>query len=37
MPTDIFHLEPYEKINKVVDLKTAIATHVKEGMSLYIT
>jgi acyl CoA:acetate/3-ketoacid CoA transferase alpha subunit len=37
MLSDIFRLEPYEKINKVVDLKTAIATYVKEGMALYIT
>ena len=35
MLSDVFRLEPYEKINKVVDLKTAIAQHVQEGMSLY--
>ena len=37
MLSDVFRLEPYEKINKVVDLKTAIATYVQEGMSLYLT
>ncbi|MBA3037424.1 MAG: hypothetical protein FP814_13150, partial [Desulfobacterium sp.] len=37
MKIDVFHLEPFEKINKVVDLKTAIATYVQEGMSLFIT
>ena len=37
MLSDVFRLEPYEKISKVVDLKTAIAAYVKEGMSLYLT
>jgi acyl CoA:acetate/3-ketoacid CoA transferase alpha subunit len=37
MLSDVFRLEPYERINKAVDLKTAVATYVKEGMSLYIT
>ena len=37
MLNDVFRLEPFEKINKVTDLKTAVAAHVKEGMSLYIT
>jgi acyl CoA:acetate/3-ketoacid CoA transferase alpha subunit/acyl CoA:acetate/3-ketoacid CoA transferase beta subunit len=37
MLSDVFRLEPYEKINKVVDLKTAIATYVQEGMALYLT
>lgn len=37
MLSDVFQLEPYEKINKVVALKTAIAEYVKEGMILYLS
>ena len=37
MLSDVFRLEPYEKISKVLDLKTAIGTYVKEGMTLFLT
>ncbi|MBN1381033.1 MAG: hypothetical protein JXA41_05110 [Deltaproteobacteria bacterium] len=37
MLADVYKLEPYEKIDKVVDLKTAIEKHIKDGMTLYIS
>jgi len=37
MLDDVFQLKPYEKINKVKPLKTAVTEHIKEGMTLYLS
>lgn len=37
MLADVYRLEPYEKINKVCNLKAAVGRYVKEGMTLYIS
>ncbi|MEW6186702.1 MAG: CoA-transferase [Thermodesulfobacteriota bacterium] len=37
MLSDVFHLDPYDPIDKVTDLKSAVGSLVKESMSLYIS
>lgn len=36
MLSDVFRLDPNDPIDKVTDLKSAVASQVKEGLSLYI-
>ncbi len=37
MISDIFRLEAHGKIDKVIDLKTAVKTYVQDGMLLYLS